>query len=186
MKGIVGMETYATTDCAVGAGREFDALAAAGALFVRLARREKRPLGAAWQTRATGDVEAVDAWLASGHNVGVLLGQASGMIDIEFDIDEGRQILEAAGIAAMVTPTWRSARGEHRLFRWEPWMPATAAMKAGGIELRIGGRAAQSVLPPSRHPTGTRYEWIVSPLEAEVAELPRALFERLHELRDAG
>jgi hypothetical protein len=138
-------------------------LAAAGCRFIRLARREKRPLGAGWQHKSTDDPETVAAWLAAGSNVGLLLGPESGVVDVEYDEPAGREQLAAFGVLDLPTPTWRSARGEHRLFRWEPWMPATAAIKSDAIEIRIGGRAAQSVLPPSRHPLGSAYEWISDP-----------------------
>jgi hypothetical protein len=140
-----------------------DQLAALGGLYVRLARGEKRPVGAAWQHKSTDDLDLVAAWLAAGSNVGLLLGPESGLVDVEYDDPAGREQLSAFGILDLRTPTWRSARGEHRLFRWEPWMPATAAIKTDAIEIRIGGRAAQSVLPPSRHPSGAAYEWIVDP-----------------------
>ena len=150
-------------------------LAAAGCRFVRLARGEKRPLGAGWQHRGTDSLEAIAGWLAAGSNVGILLGPDSGVVDVEYDAPEGRDQLAAFGILDIPTPTWRSARGEHRLFLWEPWMPATAAIKAEAIEIRIGGRAAQSVVPPSRHPSGAAYEWIVSPGEVAIAGFPAQL-----------
>ncbi len=150
-------------------------LAAAGGRFVRVARREKRPLGSGWQHRSTGSLDEVAAWLASRSNVGLLLGPESGLVDVEFDTPAGREQLAAFGVLDIQTPTWRSARGEHRLFRWEPWMPATAVVHADDLEIRIGGRAAQSVLPPSIHPDGGRYEWIVSPRDADVAFLPAQL-----------
>lgn len=146
-----------------------------GCQFVKLARREKRPLGAGWQMKATGDLEAVDAWLASGHNVGLLLGPASGVVDVEYDAPAGREQLAAFGILDIQTPTWRSARGEHRLFRWEPWMPAAAVVHAEDLEIRIGGRAAQSVLPPSRHQDGSQYQWIIRPVDCPVAAFPAQL-----------
>ena len=111
-------------------------LAAAGCRFVRLARREKRPLGAGWQHRSTDNLEDVAAWLKAGLNVGLLLGPASGVVDVEYDTPEGRDQLAAFGVLDIPTPTWRSARGEHRLFRWEPWMPEAAAVKADAIEIR--------------------------------------------------
>jgi hypothetical protein len=150
-------------------------LAAAGCLFVRLARGEKRPIGSGWQHKGTDDLDAVAAWLAARSNVGILLGPESGVVDVEYDEPEGREHLAAFGILDLRTPTWRSARGEHRLFRWEPWMPATAAMKVDAIEIRIGGRAAQSVLPPSIHPSGAAYEWIVSPADVAIAPFPAQL-----------
>lgn len=150
-------------------------LADLGCRFVRLARHEKRPVGAAWQTKATGDLKAVDAWLAAGHNVGLLLGPASGVVDVEYDTPEGREQLAAFGVLDIQTPTWRSARGEHRLFKWEPWMPAKAALKVEDIEIRLGGKAAQSVLPPSRHPDGGQYAWVVRPIDVPVASFPAQL-----------
>jgi hypothetical protein len=158
---------------------EIEALAAAGCRFVRLARREKRPLGAAWQTKSTDSLQAISQWLAAGHNVGLLLGPESGVVDVEFDDPAGVEQLAAFGITDICTPTWRSARGEHRLFRWEPWMPLTAVVKADLIEIRLGGRAAQSVLPPSVHPTGERYEWIVPPSACPIAPFPAQLLRGL-------
>lgn len=159
--------------------KEIEALAAAGCRFVRLARREKRPLGAAWQTKATDDMTYVKQWLAAGSNVGLLLGPESGVVDVEFDEPAGLEQLAAFGITDIHTPTWRSARGEHRLFRWEPWMPLTAVVKADSLEIRLGGRAAQSVLPPSTHPTGERYEWIVPPSLVTIAPFPAQLLRGL-------
>jgi hypothetical protein len=155
---------------------ELKTLADAGCQFVRLARGDKRPVGAAWQTRSTGDVAAVSEWLAARANVGLLLGPASGVIDIEFDTPEGREQLAALGLLDADTPTWQSARGEHRLFRWEGWMPECGCRKLDRIEARIGGLAAQSVLPPSVHPTGASYKWLIRPGDAPVASLPRELF----------
>lgn len=154
---------------------DLDHLAAAGGRFVCLARREKRPLGAAWQTRSTDNPADVAAWLRAGSNVGLLLGPASGLVDVEYDQPEGLDQLAAYGITDLVTPTWRSARGEHRLFRWEPWMPRAAVIQLDAIEIRLGGRAAQSVLPPSIHPDGTTYRWTTSPADVPIAPFPAQL-----------
>jgi hypothetical protein len=159
--------------------KEIETLAAAGCRFVRLARREKRPLGAAWQTKSTDSLEAISQWLEAGHNIGLLLGPASGVVDVEFDEPAGIEQLAAFGITDIHTPTWRSARGEHRLFRWEPWMPLTAVVKADSLEIRLGGRAAQSVLPPSVHPCGGKYEWIVPPSLVTIAPFPAQLLRGL-------
>ena len=150
-------------------------LAAAGCRFVRVARREKRPLGSGWQHRSTDNPADVAAWLAAGSNVGILLGPASGVVDVEYDDPAGRDQLAAFGILDIATPTWRSSRGEHRLFRWEPWMPPTAVVHADDLEIRLGGRAAQSVLPPSIHPDGQPYEWTTSPADVPIASFPAQL-----------
>ena len=97
------------------------------------------------------------------------------MVDVEYDNPAGLEQLATFGIMDIATPTWRSARGEHRLFRWEPWMPPAAVVKADDIEIRLGGRAAQSVLPPSIHPTGQPYQWTISPADVPIASFPAQL-----------
>jgi hypothetical protein len=156
--------------------RSIDALAGIpGGLFVRLARREKRPLGREWPTLATGSLDDVAGWLRAGSNVGLLLGPCSGLVDVEFDDQDGPEAIRALGLDRIATPTWRSHRGEHRLFRWSPELPATGWRKAGPLEVRIGGNPAQSVLPPSVHPSGAPYQWIVSPTDCPPAEFPESL-----------
>jgi hypothetical protein len=155
-----------------------ESLAAFGCRFVRVAPNQKRPVGTAWQHRSTTNPADVARWLAAGDNVGLLLGPESGVVDVEYDDDAGRDQLSDFGVLDLPTPTWRSSRGEHRLFRWEPWMPQTAVLKTGWLELRLGGRAAQSVLPPSRHPDGVAYEWITSPADVEIAGSPAQLMEQ--------
>ena len=159
-----------------------------GCRMVRLAPRAKRPLGAGWQHRSTGELDVVEGWLAAGFNVGLLLGPESGVIDVETDTAEGDELAQHLGLDRIdgpgLTPTWRSARGAHRLYRWEPWMPETATIDVGGLELRIGGRAAQSVLPPSIHPGGAAYRWEIRPwVETSgrscIAEAPESLRELL-------
>jgi hypothetical protein len=155
--------------------RDLIALIDSGCLIIRVARKEKRPLGSAWQNKATDNHDDVARWLAAGSNIGILLGPMSGVVDVEYDTPEGRDQLAAFGLLDIPTPTWRSARGEHRLYHWEPWMPETAVIHADDLEIRIGGRAAQSVLPPSVHPSGAKYEWTTSPAEVPIAPFPAQL-----------
>ena len=143
---------------------ELSALLEYGAACVRVAPRDKRPMGRAWHTLATTVAEVIDWWLAGGHNLGILLGTAN-LIDVEYDDDAGRQWLAARGLLDIETPTWASGRGEHRLFRLAGELPAMGWKKVGGAEIRLGGKPAQSVLPPSRHPSGRAYAWLVSPLQ---------------------
>jgi hypothetical protein len=156
-----------------------EALAAAGGLFVRLARGEKRPLGAGWQNRGTAEVGVVSTWLRSGGGVGLLLGPGTGLVDVEADDEAGEAVARELGLDLIPCPTWRSARGVHRLFRWTDELPSTAVAHVGPLEVRIGGRAAQSVLPPSRHPTGIPYRWETSPVDVAVPEIPASVLEAL-------
>jgi hypothetical protein len=135
--------------------------------------------GAGWQNRATCDEGEIERWFwqpdgaeTERCNIGVLLGEPSGIIDIEYDTDEGRMAVEQWGLDKVDTPAYASSKGVHRFFRWEPWMPRTAVLKIHGIEIRLGGSAGQSVLPPSTHYTGRKYEWLAGKSPEDVPPAP--------------
>jgi hypothetical protein len=120
-----------------------------GAAVVKVARGDKLPLGKAWNTLATTIADVIGQWLGQGYNLGILLGHGN-LIDVEFDDEAGRQWLAAGDL------------------------PPCGWRKIGGAEIRIGGKPAQSVLPPSRHPSGRQYTWLVSPQQIGPASITLA------------
>jgi len=82
------------------------------------------------------------------------------------------------------TPTYRSAKSVHRLFQWEDRFELEGA-KFGmmGVEFRFGQNAAQSVIPPSIHESGAKYEWIIPPWECDVAPLPELVFRQFMNMK---
>jgi len=157
----------------VGLDLDLVALLEHGAELVKVGRRSKRPIGLAWQDRATQCPDRVASWLARGYNVGLLLGRG-GLIDVEYDNAAGRRLVKKLGIASVQTPTYTSCRGEHRLFRLTTALPECGWHKVGDVEVRLGGRPAQSVLPPSQHPDGETYRWTISPRDCEPARVTLA------------
>ena len=147
---------------------DMHALLELGAACVRLAPCDKVPLGQAWNTLATTSGEVVAGWLDAGNNVGILLGHGN-LVDVEYDDQAGRETLARMGLLSIHTPTWASGRGEHRLFRLAGDVPPMGWKKIGGAEIRIGGKPAQSVLPPSIHPSGRPYTWLVGPQQCSPA-----------------
>lgn len=145
----------------------------------------KHPVGKGWDKSASVDEEVLAEWFDGdeNRNVGVLLGPKSGIVDIEFDCEEGRKTAEAFGLDTAYTPTYTSKRSTHRLFRFDGRLPDTAVVKIDGLEIRIGGggNASQSVMPPSAHASGVSYSWVegMSPADCEVAEIPRDLLVRI-------
>ena len=141
----------------------------------------KHPVRKSWQDAATNDEEHVLAWSENGEprNVGLLLGPRSGIIDVEYDSEEGRQFAADMRLDESRTPTYRSARSVHRIFKWDSGLPPVAVRKVRGLEVRIGGggAAAQSVAPPSQHHSGVVYSWMdgLTPDEVEVQPLPERL-----------
>jgi hypothetical protein len=139
--------------------------------------------GAGWPERATDDEETIASWFDSDEpvNIGVRLGANSGIIDVEFDSPEGEAVLKKFGLDRIDTPAYSSGRGVHRIFQHEDWMPDAGVVKVDGLEVRIGGgeKASQSVIPPSWHWSGKRYQWLPgrSPEDVEPARLPESFRE---------
>lgn len=143
----------------------------------------KHPSGDDWQSRATDSEDQISDWFHYGDdnenmrvNVGVRLGKASGIIDVEVDGPEAEETLKKFGLDSIDTPTYRASRGCHRLFRYEDDLPDVGVVKVDQLEVRLGGggKAAQSVMPSSWHRTGIQYLWLpgMSPDDVEPAPLP--------------
>jgi hypothetical protein len=137
-------------------------------------------LGKDWPSKCSNDSAVIANW-PNGCNVGVLLGSRSGIIDLEFDSEQGEMLVESwmEDCGHPQTPTYRSAKSVHRLFRWEDRFELEGA-KFGmmGVEFRFGCNSAQSVIPPSIHESGVQYEWIISPFDCEVAPLPELIYKQ--------
>ena len=145
----------------------------------------KHPVDPRWQTVATTDEETLADWFdgANNYNIGVALGKDSGVVDIEWDDETGKETAEKFGLHLVETPTYISHRSEHRIFRFDDRLPEQAVIKIGGLEVRIGGggKGAQSVFPPSVHASGVRYRWKYgfSPDDVEPAEIPPELMQAI-------
>jgi len=132
---------------------------------VQIKPKDKRPLGNDWQKRATSDPETLKVlWqFALDANVGVQMGRGDEpIIDIECDSPEAEESYQALWDGAPpAVPTYRGRRGRHYLYHWRDGFPAKAAYHVGPLEVRTGNgdKGAQSVFPPSIHPTGAVYAW---------------------------
>ena len=153
--------------------------------------QSKLPAIKEWQHAASTDEEQIAAWWEKwpAANVGVLLGAKSGLIDLECDTPAAEQeFLRLFGGAPPVTCCYQGQRGKHRLFRWRNDLPGGAVVKLGakGAEIEVrtgnGGKGAQSVFPPSIHPSGVVYQWLVTPAECPPADLPKEVLARLWNL----
>lgn len=153
---------------------------------VPLLSNDKRPRINNWQNDASSDEETISKWFDSwpDSNVGIRLGEPSGIIDVECD-DEAAEdlLLKLFDGDVPVTPTFSAVRGKHRLFRWRVDLPepGKAVFKIGKLEFRTGNgrKGAQSVFPPSTHPSGAPYQWLVHPEDVPVAEFSQTAFSRL-------
>lgn len=135
-----------------------------------------------WNEKRFTEAELETALKGTKRNIAIALNQ-SDLIDAECDSDEAETNLQAMfGGEIPPTPTWRSSRGCHRLFRQPPGLPVIAVVKVDGVEFRIGnGKGAYSVVPPSVHPDGAHYKWLpgLSLDDVDPAELPDRVVRQL-------
>jgi hypothetical protein len=138
-----------------------------------------------WQEVASAHPDQIRRWWGEREdlNCGVQLGHRSGLIDLECDTAEAEAALvellgrELAG----AVPQFRGKRGLHRLFKWSPGFPDDkAVIHWRGVEFRLGGDlGAQSIFPPSVHPDGPTYQWVVEVNGEPLVPLPPAVVEKV-------
>ena len=139
----------------------------------------KHPRLTKWQDKASKDESIVAGWFLKWpeSNLGVRLGPASNLIDIEYDGDEGKATaLEL--LSEVKTPSFRSKRSVHHLFAFPSSLAISkAVVHWRGLEIRFGTekKGAQSIFPPSVHASGAFYEWITHPSQVGVADAPEWL-----------
>ena len=142
----------------------------------------KGPKTAAWQNKWPSPSE-VQAALRRGKNIGLILGPKSGVLDLEVDGPEGEASRRKLfGGEPPVTPRWQSLRGRHDLFKYDNRLAMLGASfkhrDYPGLEFRIGGASAQSIIPPSTV-DGFRREWEVSLVDHDPSELPEEVVQKI-------
>lgn len=143
-----------------------------------------------FQTRLPTEDEVCQWWKQlCNSNVGVALGPVSGMIRIDVEGTGGEEKLLAASKGELPdTLEFTSGRiglGRGLLYA----IPDGAKIRTTyekikkGEELRFQAKGAQTVLPPSRHPSGQLYVWVPghSPQELKIAVAPAWLLKELED-----
>lgn len=142
-----------------------------GWALTRVERGGKAPLSSDWQHAPLPSLADVDRWFGrDGCNIGLRTGSISANVhDLDFD-DE--LLARLAGHMAPTwvadCPTWARGARPHVLIRLEAPQPYRAWRYAGRIILELRGDGHQSVLPPSRHPSGEQYRWLRGPHQPPV------------------
>ena len=145
----------------------------------------KIPLIAGWTNKSDTTNEEISLWCDQFHNlnfnVGLPMGSASGYIGIDIDGEEGEQLFlqMSQGIAP---ETWEYITGAGRRLLYQiPVGMKTKKVKQTGDgkheECAILCNGQQTVLPPSRHYTGSTYTWKRghSPQDLDCAMAPQWL-----------
>ena len=143
----------------------------------------KHPRQTGWQLLPSPTPQTLQLMLEAlpCSNLGLRLGPISGVVDCEFDTQEGETTARRLLQGYLATPSYTSARSTHRLYCCPPegLGLSKAVYHAAGLELRLGtdAKGAQSVVPPSRHASGVAYAWLpgLSPFEVQSLPFPEPL-----------
>jgi hypothetical protein len=157
----------------------------------------KKPLGEGWDAKQIGKAWQKKTWtlkeidrafkVRGELNVGVLYGPRSGLVDIEYDSEDGEAALvRLFGGDVPIAPTFQSTRGPHRLVRFEDGLNRIdkATIDIGPLQIKLGanGKASHSLWPPAVT-NGTRRSWIEGLRydECDPPRLPKTVKDRLFE-----
>jgi hypothetical protein len=144
----------------------------------------------------TKDARQIEQWFARwpDANVGILTGQASGLVVLDVDGEDGKASLQALTAAHAPLPktlcvkTGRAGsdgkrKGCHYYFRAPAGAPIRNSAGNLGKGLDVRGEGGYVVAPPSLHPSGLLYEWLAP--EQPLADLPAWLLAKLAEAKPA-
>ena len=157
-----------------------------------LQSRSKKPIGS-WKEYQTVPAQFAEcnawdnAYRYSSYNIGIATGSVSNCFVLDIDGEQGCETLVqiiAQHDALPSTPTVKTGKGQHYYFRY----PAGYEVRnlAGrsvhgeflpGIDVR--GDGGYVVAPPSIHPNGAIYEWLVTPWQTSLADAPAWLLNLL-------
>jgi hypothetical protein len=164
LNGHASLERVEANELSLPRAAEF--YASHGIPIFPLAPRSKQPLkGSRGFYDATTDLDQIRRWWSQHPeaNIGCPMGEPSGRWLLDFDSrSDGLAVLADQldgrildGAATVLT----GGNGRHVYYAWNPGL---AWLRCGevtpGVELKVSG--GYSVLPPSIHPSGSRYLWL--------------------------
>lgn len=152
---------------------------------------EKKPTTKNGRNDATRDEPTIKLFFRNGAQIGVATGAESGLFVLDVDLDEKRGIngyatleyLESVHGPLPKTPQQRTGRGGMQyLFKYVDGLKNSTGKIGAGIDTR--GHGGYIVVAPSRNTNGP-YEWVVSPHDTPLANVPQWLIDALHKADEA-
>lgn len=145
--------------------------------------KNKVPILKDWVNKASDEPDTIQKWLGehTGCNWGVATGARSGIFVVDIDPKNGGDQSWEILIRKNDVPTTISVKtgsgGTHYYFKYPKdfTVPNSAGKLGKGIDIR--GNGGQVVIPPSIHPNGTPYEWIITPWDNTISPAPKWILD---------
>lgn len=141
----------------------------------------KKPCLPNWQHRSVPTIEEIEQWEQRfpNSNIGLVLGSRVGIIRIDVDGTEAKQYLaEISNGDLPNTWTYQSSQNGwaylYRVKRDIQLKKYSKSFSGEHSELAILADGQQTILPPSLHPSGSKYEWLPGkgPDDIQLADAP--------------
>ena len=150
--------------------------------------KDKTPL-VKWADVATTEDNMLVGWWDNfpDANIGIACGKRSGIVVLDIDAGHGgyeslTALLNKYGPLPKTPVSKTGSGGEHIFFKHPGIEIRNSASKLGkGLDIR--GDGGYVVAPPSLHPNGNIYEWVVRPSQVELSDMPEWMIELLKENR---
>lgn len=156
-------------------------IAGAGIPVLPLYARGKKPI-CKWSDAST-DPEQIKKWWNDNpeYNLGILTGEQSGIVILDFDSEEVWELCRAKGLPD--APLVKTGRGYHLYCKYQPGFKTRSKMFGiDGFDIRTDGGIV--VVPPSVHENGNIYAWVegCTISQKDLGDLPEWLPVNINEL----
>lgn len=147
---------------------------------------DKKPM-VKWADVATREENMLIGWFDTtpNANIGIACGARSGIVVLDVDTDhdgyESLRLLQEQHGKLPETPVSKTGTGGEHIFFKHPGIEIHNSAGKLGQGLDIRGDGGYVVAPPSRHPNGKYYEWVIKPSQTPLADMPEWMIELLQE-----
>ena len=147
-----------------------------GYSVVPIAAGKKFPEGYLWTKyqKERANEEQLDKWFKeNNNNIGIVTGSISGVVVV--DVEKGGDTTKLPPTVMVKT----GGGGWHFYYKHPGFEIKNSVRLYDLIDIRADGGLV--VAPPSKHPSGNSYEWIIEPDGEELTALPDWILEKIAE-----
>ena len=129
--------------------------------FVSLQPESKQPVGNAWQQNPISPEFVHHEFKTNGHNVGLINGEISGIVDVDLDCGEAKRLASLLLPKGLATFEHSGNDRGHILYRVgsSGKTQQYQCPEAGETLIELRSTGSQTMIPPSIHPSGQKLKF---------------------------